>query len=82
MEKISFNEVSNALVRKGVTSKCPMCGHHELKGLREEEFQLLSFNHPENGSIDTSGITMLPCATVTCLHCGYVAQFALLNLLK
>lgn len=82
MEKISFNEVVNALSRKGITSRCPMCGHFELKGLREEEYQLLSFSHPDNGNIDVSNITMLPCATVVCLHCGYAAQFVLPALLK
>lgn len=80
MEKIPFDEVKNALIRKGVSTKCPMCGKFELMGIREEEFQLLSLNHPKNGSIDASNVTMLPCATVTCLHCGYVARFVLADL--
>jgi len=82
MVKIPSNEVAAALERKGVSSKCPMCGKSELKGLREEEFQLISMNHPNNGSIDGTAVTMLPCATVTCLHCGYVARFVLADLLK
>lgn len=82
MENIPFNEVASALERKGVSTKCPMCGQMTLKGLRNEEFQLASFNHPQNGIIDASNITLLPCATVTCLHCGFVAQFVLPVLLK
>lgn len=82
MEKISYNEVASALERKGISTKCPMCGKPELKGLREEEFQLISMNHPSNGFIDTSNVTILPCATVTCLHCGYAARFVLADLLS
>lgn len=82
MEKIPFNEVSKALAQRGVSAKCPMCGRSELKALREEELQLLSLNHPKDGNIDASDVTMLPCATAMCLHCGFVAQFALPTLLK
>ena len=82
MEKINHNEVATSLQKKGITQKCPMCGKMELKGLREEEFQLLSLNHPKDGGIDVSNTTMLPCATVTCLHCGFVARFVLPDLLK
>lgn len=82
MEKIPFDSVKDALQRKGVPHVCPMCGKPELKGLRKEEFQLISMNHPKDGSIDPSETTMLPCATVICLNCGHVAQFALEWLLK
>lgn len=82
MEKIQFSIVADALKRKGVSDKCPMCGKNELKGLREEEFQLLSMNHPNGGNIDATSVTMLPTATVTCLNCGYVARFVLADLLR
>ncbi len=74
--------VAKALQRKGVSQKCPMYGKSELKGLREEEFQLPSFPHPQNGVIDASNLTILPCASVVCLNCGFVAQFSLQELLK
>lgn len=82
MEKINMPLVANALQKKGASQVCPICGKPELKGLREEEFQLPSFNHPKNGTIDASNLTLLPCAAVVCLNCGYVAQFSLRELLK
>lgn len=82
MEKINHEEISSALMRKNITQVCPMCGKHELTGIREEEIQLMSFTHPQNGAMVLTGTTMIPCAALVCQNCGYVAHFTLQSLLK
>ena len=80
METINHSEAVKLLSSKGISTKCPMCGKEEFKGIREEEFQLVSFSHPQNGVIDVRETTILPCITVNCLHCGFLAQFSLADL--
>jgi hypothetical protein len=72
-------KVTEALAKKGVSNKCPMCGSSEFKIHRD--FTSPRLVQDVNEASKAFGEhRAIPCAVLSCKNCGFLAQFRLKTL--
>jgi hypothetical protein len=68
--------VVDALAKKGISTKCPMCSSSEFKIHRN--FTSPRLVHDVNeASLVIGEHRAIPCAVISCRNCGFLAQFRL-----
>ena len=72
-------KVTEALAKKGVSTKCPMCSSSEFKIHRDCTAPRLVQDVNE-ASLAIGEHRAIPCAVLSCRNCGFLAQFRLKTL--